>query len=75
MCACSSNVSQQVVTLSQPIEDVRRAANVLHHAACKLGAEGNGILFAIEGLYSVHRVLEAKFLKLAETLAYEETTS
>lgn len=67
--------AKKLAALSDPIHDVRKAANVLHHAATRLGAEGSGILFAVEGLYAVHRQLESRYLDLCEEVAYEEKSN
>ena len=64
--------SKEIVGLGEPVQDVRRAANVLHRAASELGAEGNGILFAVEGLYAVHRQLESRYHDLCQAAAFDQ---
>ncbi len=64
--------SKEITKLSEPVDDVRKAANVLHHAARQLSADGNGLLFAIEGLYAVHRQLESRYHDLCQAAAFEQ---
>ena len=63
---------REIVGLGEPVDDVRKAANVLHHAARELGAEGNGIFFAVEGLYAVHRQLESRYHDLCQAAAFDQ---